>query len=541
MASGEKVCRTCFTVGENYNSINDSCENFLTSVEMLEYLLGVKLKYHSSDDFQAICHPCQKKLMTGYSFKYQSLAFEQKIQEIMAKRQPNVKKIIDHQYLPEEEKKLQKVEKEDPPEFEDQQIDDQEIEDQDVEYLETVFEEEKYQINAEVFVENDEMNFEGEQEIVDLATDDQAAQENPPDQREDEKPPVKKKRLRIVKPAKQPKREYKRKVPADTRMPRCLKCNLFFNGKHEHQLHYRKYHESTVLCTECGKNVLKRYYAAHMSSSHRGEKKFACDFCDKRYSQVGGLNNHRRIHTGEKPYVCVCCDMRFSQSWNLQEHLRKDHEILTGTAKTKTYTCLVCHKNFGRRYHLKKHEEIHMKNKTHKCQKCDIRFPSSSALHEHSKQHLVETDEDSVQSPEKRIDENLKIYPIDSDNTCSVCGESFASVIKLSAHMSVHTEKNFSCIVCGKSFISQLTLQSHMKHHSRAEVYKCPFCPTACVWSHHLRKHIVKYHPEQPVPSNDDILTMVQSKETVNLLKAQKDAEKDEKDLIYIEYIDESE
>ena len=52
------------------------------------------------------------------------------------------------------------------------------------------------------------------------------------------------------------------------------------------------------------------------------EKPYACNICEKRFTDKGNLAKHKIIHTGEKPYKCEICGKAFSQSSNLVRHKR---------------------------------------------------------------------------------------------------------------------------------------------------------------------------------------------------------------------------
>ena len=92
------------------------------------------------------------------------------------------------------------------------------------------------------------------------------------------------------------------------------------------------------------------------SKSHEiiyaGEKKFACKFCEKRFTKHQHVKYHELIHTGEKPYACKYCEKRF-----IQPSFVKRHELIhTGE---KPYSCKYCDKKFTNSSNAKIHERIH--------------------------------------------------------------------------------------------------------------------------------------------------------------------------------------
>lgn len=58
---------------------------------------------------------------------------------------------------------------------------------------------------------------------------------------------------------------------------------------------------------------------------HRGERRYGCDECDKRFYRADALKNHQRIHTGEKPFACTKCPKTFRQRGDRDKHERARH------------------------------------------------------------------------------------------------------------------------------------------------------------------------------------------------------------------------
>ena len=53
---------------------------------------------------------------------------------------------------------------------------------------------------------------------------------------------------------------------------------------------------------------------------HKREKKFACKYCEKRFTQAHSVKGHEFIHTGEKPFACKSCSYRCRNMANLKKH-----------------------------------------------------------------------------------------------------------------------------------------------------------------------------------------------------------------------------
>ncbi|XP_078077117.1 uncharacterized protein LOC144498975 [Mustelus asterias] len=108
------------------------------------------------------------------------------------------------------------------------------------------------------------------------------------------------------------------------------------------------------------------------------EKRFNCDYCERKFYRKEHLTMHRRTHTGEKPFACEECGRAFAEKWNLKEH-RRTH---TGV---RPYSCRFCGKAFYRSSHLKVHLRRHTGEKPYKCENCHQTFVDSSSLQKHKR------------------------------------------------------------------------------------------------------------------------------------------------------------
>lgn len=114
-----------------------------------------------------------------------------------------------------------------------------------------------------------------------------------------------------VKPAKSPRKPYKRRVKKEeadkgSKEPvQCPTCNKTFT---------RKYHlERHLIHTSCNPGTFEKH-------------EFSCEVCTKKFSRIDNLRMHLRAHLGQKTrsrdFQCPYCEKSFYGSSLLNIHVR---------------------------------------------------------------------------------------------------------------------------------------------------------------------------------------------------------------------------
>ena len=107
----------------------------------------------------------------------------------------------------------------------------------------------------------------------------------------------------------------------------------------------------------------------------RERSSFKCADCDKCFSRLSRLSDHRASHQSEKPHQCPYCEASYPYQTNLRRHIRLKHEDLNDrnkqTNKTpskpttneksteKKFICELCGKVMKSRYALSCHKQRH--------------------------------------------------------------------------------------------------------------------------------------------------------------------------------------
>ncbi|XP_072035765.1 uncharacterized protein [Amphiura filiformis] len=202
-------------------------------------------------------------------------------------------------------------------------------------------------------------------------------------------------------------------------------------------------------------------------------KPHTCETCNKRFKNIGGLQNHQKLHTGEKPFKCEACDVAFANRSTFNYHNEKNHS-------DKVYVCQ-CSKTFKTKACLRAHLKNHHSQgpKRYKCQYCDLRLRTRHYKNEHERIH---TNERPFKCREG-------------------CDKAFRRSGARNDHeRTVHLKENKeACKYCGHMY-DKREIKNHEMVHTGEKPFECPYCESRYTQRKVLNKHIRRKHPEEAVP-----------------------------------------
>ncbi|XP_060714434.1 zinc finger protein 646 [Tachysurus vachellii] len=109
--------------------------------------------------------------------------------------------------------------------------------------------------------------------------------------------------------------------------------------------------EKSHVCEHCGRSYRHAGSLLNHKNSHKTGS-FFCSVCQKEFTNLMALKNHRRIHTEPKRYQCLECGKAFRVSTQLICH-RRIH------TKEKPFSCVLCDKRFSSKSNLRHHQKLH--------------------------------------------------------------------------------------------------------------------------------------------------------------------------------------
>uniref|UniRef100_A0A8D3ALN0 Zinc finger protein 646 n=1 Tax=Scophthalmus maximus TaxID=52904 RepID=A0A8D3ALN0_SCOMX len=115
--------------------------------------------------------------------------------------------------------------------------------------------------------------------------------------------------------------------------------------------------EKSHVCEHCGRTYRHAGSLLNHKNSHKTGS-FFCSICQKEFTNLMALKNHRRIHTEPKRYQCLECGKAFRVSTQLICH-RRIH------TKEKPFACLLCDKSFSSKSNLRHHQKMHQNTQSY--------------------------------------------------------------------------------------------------------------------------------------------------------------------------------
>ncbi|XP_015364534.1 PREDICTED: zinc finger protein 83-like isoform X2 [Diuraphis noxia] len=288
----------------------------------------------------------------------------------------------------------------------------------------------------------------------------------------------------------------------------CDECTNICDSSRDYILRLGKNHFKCDVCPQSftTSHRLQQHYGWHL-----GINNFKCEFCPKTFSKCSLYLSHEKNHTGERPFRCNFCGKWFPESSNLNIHLKP----------YKLFACDICQKPYTQMSSLLLHKRLHSKEKflenkschqlstmevrtrrqcsrrkQFKCNMCTKLFYHSWSLNAHLKTHQ----------------NNKNRY---KSSTCTCCLKVFDNLSSLKRHYRYMQQKNnklFDCDICKISFMCSTSLNEHRKNHAQFEKntplnynvnndintvneeYKCDLCMKSFLNQAQIFSHILETH-----------------------------------------------
>lgn len=256
------------------------------------------------------------------------------------------------------------------------------------------------------------------------------------------------------------------------------------------------------------KHELKRHLPSHLS-----DRQFLCEICSARFKSKDNLYYHKMTHNIR--FHCQFCSGGFYSKFELLRHEKKH------APGKKLRKCDICEKSFSTVVMLNNHKfkehDIRVPKKRPKGLIKKLKGPEYSDFETEKSLELTERIKDEKGKVSYKCKECGHISKFKKDHFSHVlkhtgecpfkcefdgCSKAYKVKSYLKRHLDTHfKERKFVCDVCKATFKDKYYLKSHSKIHEN--IFNCRFCSGTFVSKSKLKNHEFRHENNKTLKSCD--------------------------------------
>ena len=307
------------------------------------------------------------------------------------------------------------------------------------------------------------------------------------------------------------KHEQRHQLTEPATRYKCKHCDLTWVRKHYHEKH-EKLCAGPHTCSHCNKTYSNlRLLKKHKRNRCPGNpynyqmSRVMCTYCGKILLKRN-IRDHNIQHTGVSPHTCSVCGQFFRSRRTLLRHERFHKE--TGKVNlSDAYRCRYCNKECKSQLYLDFHEKRHQGKNPYQCDKCQETFFHINKYHEHQRIHQGKASQkcqicSKTYKNKHSLERHLKTHTKEEAVQCQVCLKLFSTPGNLKVHQRIHTQEvQFPCKYCHRTFVQKSHLQYHEQSHTERVMYDCPECDAKYTTSYYRDMHLRMKHTKKDLPT----------------------------------------